>query len=58
MRLLSGVLPLWSGHVRFAGAELGRLSPDKRARLGLCQLGSENRVGEGESEERGGVVEK
>jgi branched-chain amino acid transport system ATP-binding protein len=38
MRLLSGVLPLWSGKVRFAGAELGRLSPDKRARLGLCQL--------------------
>ena len=38
MRLLSGVLPLWSGKVRFAGTELGRLSPDKRARLGLCQL--------------------
>jgi branched-chain amino acid transport system ATP-binding protein len=38
MRLLSGVLPLWSGKVRFAGAELGRLSPDRRARLGLCQL--------------------
>ena len=38
MRLLSGVLPLWSGRIRFAGAELGRLAPDRRARLRLCQL--------------------
>ena len=38
MRLLSGVLPLWSGRITFDGTELGRLSPDKRARLGLCQL--------------------
>ncbi|MFC4945039.1 ABC transporter ATP-binding protein [Pseudonocardia sp. GCM10023141] len=38
MRLLSGVLPLWSGRITFAGSELGRLTPDRRARLGLCQL--------------------
>jgi branched-chain amino acid transport system ATP-binding protein len=38
MRLLSGVLPLWSGRVAFDGRELGRLTPDRRARLGLCQL--------------------
>jgi branched-chain amino acid transport system ATP-binding protein len=38
MRLLSGVLPLWSGRITFGGRELGRLTPDKRARLGLCQL--------------------
>lgn len=38
MRLLSGVLPLWSGRITFDGAELGRLSPNKRAKLGLCQL--------------------
>ena len=38
MRLLSGVLPLWSGRIVFDGAELGRLTPNKRARLGLCQL--------------------
>jgi branched-chain amino acid transport system ATP-binding protein len=38
MRLLSGVLPLWSGKVTFDGTDLGRLTPDKRARLGLCQL--------------------
>ncbi len=38
MRLLSGVLPLWSGTVRFDGTDLRRLSPDRRARLGLCQL--------------------
>jgi branched-chain amino acid transport system ATP-binding protein len=38
MRLLSGVLPLWSGRIVFDGAELGRLSPNKRAKLGLCQL--------------------
>lgn len=38
MRLLSGVLPLWSGRITFDGTELGRLTPDKRARLGLCQL--------------------
>lgn len=38
MRLLSGVLPLWSGRIAFDGAELGRLTPNKRAKLGLCQL--------------------
>ncbi|MEV4379333.1 ABC transporter ATP-binding protein [Streptosporangium sp. NPDC049644] len=38
MRLLSGVLPLWSGQVRFDGADLGRTTPEKRAALGLCQL--------------------
>lgn len=38
MRLLSGVLPLWSGRLSFDGSELGRLTPDKRAALGLCQL--------------------
>lgn len=38
MRLLSGVLPLWSGSVVFDGTELGRATPDRRARLGLCQL--------------------
>lgn len=38
MRLLSGVLPLWSGRITFDGSELGRLTPDRRARLGLCQL--------------------
>lgn len=38
MRLLSGVLPLWSGRVVFGGTDLGRLPPNKRARLGLCQL--------------------
>lgn len=38
MRLLSGVLPMWSGRLSFDGSELGRLTPDKRAALGLCQL--------------------
>ncbi|GAA1866322.1 ABC transporter ATP-binding protein [Pseudonocardia ailaonensis] len=38
MRLLSGTLPLWSGKIVFDGADLGRLPPNKRARLGLCQL--------------------
>jgi len=43
MRLLSGVLPLWSGKVRFAGAELGRLSPDKRGRPGAWPRGCQAR---------------
>ena len=34
MRLLSGVLPLWSGRISFDGAELGRLTPDKRRAAG------------------------
>lgn len=38
MRLLSGVLPLWSGRITFDGADLGKLPPNKRAGLGLCQL--------------------
>jgi len=38
MRLLSGVLPLWSGSIVFNGSPLGRLAPDRRAALGLCQL--------------------
>jgi branched-chain amino acid transport system ATP-binding protein len=38
MRLLSGVLPLWSGRITFGGTDLGRSTPDRRARLGLCQL--------------------
>lgn len=38
MRLLSGVLPLWSGRIAFDGTDLGRQRPDRRARLGLCQL--------------------
>lgn len=38
MRMLSGVLPVWSGHVVFDGADLGRTTPEKRAAQGLCQL--------------------
>ena len=38
MRLLSGVLPLWSGRITFDGKDLGKLPPNKRAGLGLCQL--------------------
>lgn len=38
MRLLSGALPMWSGRIAFDGADLGRMPPNKRARLGLCQL--------------------
>lgn len=38
MRLLSGMLPLWSGRITFDGQEFGRATPDKRARMGLCQL--------------------
>ncbi len=38
MRLLSGVLPLWSGRIGFDGRELTRISPEKRAARGLCQL--------------------
>lgn len=38
MRLLSGVLPLWTGRVSFDGKELGRTSPERRAARGLCQL--------------------
>lgn len=38
MRLVSGVLPLWTGRVSFDGKELTRTSPEKRASRGLCQL--------------------
>ncbi|MEU8250317.1 ABC transporter ATP-binding protein [Nonomuraea sp. NPDC048916] len=38
MRLLSGVVPLWSGKARFDGADLLKATPEKRASLGLCQL--------------------
>ncbi|MEV0595770.1 ABC transporter ATP-binding protein [Nonomuraea cavernae] len=38
MRLLSGVVPLWSGRVRFDGSDLLKTTPEKRASLGLCQL--------------------
>jgi branched-chain amino acid transport system ATP-binding protein len=38
MRLLSGALPLWSGTITFDGTDLGRQPPNKRAKLGLCQL--------------------
>ncbi len=38
LRMLSGVLPVWSGSVSFAGERLGRLVPERRAGLGLCQL--------------------
>lgn len=38
MRGLSGVLPAWSGSVTYDGHDLGRLAPERRAALGLCQL--------------------
>jgi len=38
LRLVSGILPAWSGSVSFAGSKLGRLAPERRAALGLCQL--------------------
>jgi len=38
MRALSGVIPAWSGTVRFDGRDLGRILPEQRAALGLCQL--------------------
>lgn len=38
MCLLSGLLPLWSGRIRFAGTDLLKASPEKRAAMGLCQL--------------------
>lgn len=38
LRLLSGVLQPWSGSVTFDGVRLGRLAPERRAKLGLCQL--------------------
>jgi len=38
LRLLSGALHTWSGTVSFAGQQLNRLPPERRAALGLCQL--------------------
>jgi branched-chain amino acid transport system ATP-binding protein len=38
LRTLSGALHAWSGEVTFDGRVLGRLSPERRAALGLCQL--------------------
>lgn len=38
LRLLSGALHPWTGSVSFAGTTLGRLVPERRAALGLCQL--------------------
>ena len=38
LRLLSGALHAWSGAITFAGKPLGRLAPERRAALGLCQL--------------------
>ncbi len=38
LRLLSGALPTWAGSVSFAGRSMGRLAPERRAALGLCQL--------------------
>lgn len=38
LRLLSGVVHQWSGSVSFAGATLGRMAPERRSALGLCQL--------------------
>ena len=38
LRALSGTLHAWAGSIAFAGAPLGRLAPERRAALGLCQL--------------------
>ena len=38
VRVASGLLPAWSGSVRFDGTDLGRLSPERRAALGLGHL--------------------
>ena len=38
LRTLSGVLPVWTGSIRFDAARLTRLAPERRAALGLCQL--------------------
>lgn len=38
LRLLSGTLVPWSGTVSFGGTVLGRLAPERRSALGLCQL--------------------
>lgn len=38
MRVLSGMLPLWSGRIGFDGRNLGRMAPERRASIGLCQL--------------------
>ena len=38
LRTLSGVLNPWVGSMSFTGKPLGRLAPERRAALGLCQL--------------------
>lgn len=38
LRMLSGILNPWAGSVTFTGKPLGRLAPERRAALGLCQL--------------------
>jgi len=35
--LLSGLLPPDAGEIRFMGQDITRLSPDRRARLGICR---------------------
>jgi branched-chain amino acid transport system ATP-binding protein len=35
--LLSGLLPPDAGEIRFRGQDITRLSPDRRARLGICR---------------------
>jgi branched-chain amino acid transport system ATP-binding protein len=38
MRTISGVQPASAGSVRYLGEDLGRASPDKRVRAGICQV--------------------
>jgi len=38
MRMMSGVLPVWSGQVRYDGQDLRKALPEQRAARGLCQL--------------------
>ncbi|MCC6474340.1 MAG: ABC transporter ATP-binding protein [Burkholderiales bacterium] len=38
LRALSGVLPTWAGQVRFEGADITALAPERRVRLGIVQV--------------------
>ncbi len=38
LRAISGVQPVSGGQIRFRGADIARLSPDKRVRSGICQV--------------------
>ncbi len=37
LRVLSGVQPMNAGSIEFAGVDIGKLRPDRRVQLGICQ---------------------